>query len=199
MPRHVSLDDVDVVLRSCFRFRPQHAPGSSSTRSPNDFLKREAVCSTTSPDIIATSRMDASAAFMSFDEPATSSSSLLKFLALLPCTSQSRVERPPASRFAAVAARLRSVWRRILMTFVGFKGATSSSSDVCARISSLVGASGDAGSSFVSVERSRRRPWSLLASWPRAASSLLAAASFGPLSLVASLALAALVAGLLCV
>ena len=50
---------------------------SSSTRSPNDFRNREAVCSTTSPDIIATNRIDASAAFMSFDEPATSSSSLL--------------------------------------------------------------------------------------------------------------------------
>lgn len=78
-----------------------------------------------------------------------------RFLALFPCTSQSRVERPPAKRFAAVAARLRSVWRRILMTFVGLSGATSSSFDEFANISSLVGASGDAGSSFVSVERSR--------------------------------------------
>lgn len=77
-----------------------------------------------------------------------------RFLALFPCTSQSRVERPPAKRFAAVAARLRSVWRRILMTFVGFRGATSSSFDEFANISSFVGASGHAGSSFVSVERS---------------------------------------------
>ena len=77
-----------------------------------------------------------------------------RFLALLPCTSQSRVERPPAKRFAAVAARLRSVWRRILITFVGFNGATSSSIEVFAKISSFVGACGDAGSSFVSVERS---------------------------------------------
>ena len=77
-----------------------------------------------------------------------------RFLALFPWTSQSLVLRPPASRFAAVAARLRSVWRRILMTFVGLSGATSSSFDEFANISSFVGASGHAGSSFVSVERS---------------------------------------------
>ena len=110
-----------------------------------------------------------------------------RFLALFPCTSQSRVERPPAKRFAAVAARLRSVWRRILTTFVGFSGVSSSSNEVFANMSSLVGACGDAGSSFVSVERSR--PTAAIVSLLcvlKGSFMKRAAASFGPLSLVAS-------------